>query len=110
MTTQHHLELSEDAFDSHYPLVRNHLNPGASWTFDDGQGCLFETYGEELDFIRQQDPRYVWTLLDGEDDEQYVVSGIHFVNRIGYLVSTVAWPENAFIQVRLDRVAADQDA
>jgi Family of unknown function (DUF6900) len=95
------IEMSEDEFDDQYPLLANHLNPHASWAFGDGRGCLFETYGEELEFIRQQDPRTVWTFVDGDDGGQYLLSGYHFVNRIGYLVSTVGVPEGADIEVRI---------
>lgn len=95
------IEIDEDTFDATYPLRTNHLNPNASWAFDDGPGCLFETYGQELEFVRQQDPRTIWTLIDGDDGDQYVVSGIHFVNRIGYLISTVPIPDGVDIQVHL---------
>ena len=91
--------MTEDEFDAQYPLITNHINPNASWAFGDGPGCLFETYGEELDFVRAQDPRTIWTLVDGDDDNQYVISGYHFVNRIGYLVSTIPFPEDAGIEV-----------
>lgn len=95
------IEITEDEFDSQYPLITNHLNPHASWAFNGDRGCLFETYGEELDFVRQHDPRTVWTLIDGEDGDLYVISGCHFVNRIGYLVSTVPVPEGTDIQVHV---------
>jgi hypothetical protein len=95
------IKMTEDEFDDRYPLVANHLNPNASWCFGDGPGCLFETYGEELEFVRQQDPCTVWTFVDGDDGDQYVLSGFHFVNRIGYLVSTVAVPEGTDIEVHI---------
>jgi hypothetical protein len=95
------LEITEDEFDGRFPLVTNHLNPNASWGDTEGTGCLFETFGEELEFVRRQDPRTVWTLVDGEDGDLYLVSGYHFVNRIGYLISTVPVPEGADIQVRI---------
>ena len=95
------IEMTEDEFDARYPLRRNHLNLHASWAFADEGGCLFETYGEELAFVRQQDPRTVWTFVDGDDDDQYVVSGFHFVNRIGYLVSTVPAAEGVDILVHI---------
>jgi hypothetical protein len=95
------IELTEDEFDTRYPLKPNHLNPHASWAFGDARGCLFETFGEELDFVRKQHPSTVWTLVDGEDGDLYVVDGCHFVNRLGYLVSTVARPEGLNIQVRI---------
>jgi hypothetical protein len=93
-------EISEDEFDKQYPLITNHIDPNASWAFGDGPGCLFATYGEELEFVRSQDPRSIWTLVDGgDDDNQYVISGYHLVNRIGYLISTVPFPEDADIEV-----------
>ena len=95
------LEITEDEFDERFPLLTNHLNPNASWGSGDEGGCLFETYGEELEFVRRQDPRTVWTLVDGGDDDQYLVSGFHFVNRIGYLISTMPVPEGADIEVRI---------
>jgi len=95
------IEITEDEFDDRYPLVVNHLNPNAGWCFGDGRGCLFETYGEELAFVRRQDPCTVWTLVDGDEGDQYLTSGMHFVNRIGYLVSTVAVPEGTDIEVRI---------
>ena len=97
--TQTAIEMTEDEFDAQYPLVTNHINPNASWVFGDGPGCLFETYGEELTFVRSQDPLTIWTLVDGDDGNQYVLSGYHFVNRIGYLVSTIPFPEDAEIEV-----------
>lgn len=99
------IEITEDEFDSQYPLLTNHLNPHASWAFNEDRGCLFETYGEELAFVRQQDPRKVWTLVDGDDGDLYVISGCHFVNRIGYLVSTVPVPEATDIQVHIPNEA-----
>ena len=95
------IELTEDEFDKRYPLRTNHLNPHATWAFGDARGCLFETFGEELDFVRKQHPSTVWTLVDGEDGDMYVHSGVHFVNRIGYLVSLAAVPEGVDIQVHI---------
>ncbi|MGA2254285.1 MAG: hypothetical protein ABSG53_06445 [Thermoguttaceae bacterium] len=95
------IELTEDQFDALYPLRTNHLNPHATWAFGGERGCLFETFGEELDFVRRQPPSTIWTLVDGEDGDMYLHSGMHFVNRIGYLVSLAAVPEGVDIQVRI---------
>jgi hypothetical protein len=103
------IKMSEQEFDRQFPLLTNHLNPLATWVIGDGPGCLFETYGEELAFVRQQDPRTVWTLVDGDEGDQYVVSGFHFVNRIGYLVSTVPVPESIDIEVRIPTQAEPED-
>ena len=52
-----------------------------------------------MHFVRTQDPRTIWTLVDGDDDNQYLVSGYHLVNRIGYLISTIPFPDDAEIEV-----------
>ncbi|MCA9096640.1 MAG: hypothetical protein KDA68_24335, partial [Planctomycetaceae bacterium] len=58
------IELTAEEFERDYPLQLNNLNSRAPWG-DERGGSLFETYGEELEFVRQQNPRSVWTLIDG---------------------------------------------
>jgi hypothetical protein len=95
------IEMTADQFNARYPLRTNHLNPHACWSQGEGRGCLFETFGEEFDFVRRQPPRTVWTLIDGDGGE-YLMSGFHLVNRLGYLVSTALAPEGVLIQVALE--------
>ncbi|MBS0206908.1 MAG: hypothetical protein JSS49_28875 [Planctomycetes bacterium] len=104
-----HIELTEDEFDSMFTFVRNHLNRSASWAYGEGPGCLFETYGEEFDFVRGYDPSKVWTLADGDDGDLYVVNGLHFVNRIGYLLSHECAPENTTVEVHIPMLSNDDD-
>ena len=98
------LELTEDEFDERYPLVANHLNQHAGWN-----GCLFETYGPELDFVCQQDPATVWTLVDGDGGDLYIQSAICFVNRIGYVISTVPVTGDVLIQLRIPMSDPDDE-
>ncbi len=95
------IEISEDAFAALFPLIPNHLNEDAGGAVGEGRGCLFETYGDELAFVRRQNPRTIWTLADGDDGNTCVISGFHRVNRLGYLVSSVAAPEGVDIEVPL---------
>lgn len=106
--TETFIELTEDEFDDQFSLVPNHINPSAGWAVGDSGGCLFETFGEEFAFVRRHDPRKVWTLVDGDDGDMYVISGCHFVNRIGYLISRDPVPDNATIQVHLP-MQTDED-
>ena len=94
--------LTEDDFDQQYPLLVNHLDRNASWAIGEGPGCLFETYGEELEFVRRQDPRTIFTLVEDDSGCLLVISGMHYVNRIGYLVSTIPVPEGHLIEVELE--------
>jgi hypothetical protein len=94
--------LTEDEFAATYPLIRNPFDSTAGWgTGEDGEGCLFETFGEEFAFVRQQDPATVWTFVDAEDDQQLVISGLHYVDRIGYLISSKPVPHDTRVVVRL---------
>jgi hypothetical protein len=94
-------EMTETEFDPLFPLLSNHLNPNASWCFDGARGCLFETYGPEFEFVHCSNPQSVWTLIESDNDTQYPVNGIQFINRIGYLVSAILVPEGLEMQVEL---------
>ncbi len=88
------VELSDDEFAARYPLHVNHISPDAAY-----DGCMFETYGAELAFVQSQPAEYVWTIVDDDEGNLVVVNGPHFVNRLGYLVSTVPAPLDATIIV-----------
>ncbi len=90
------ITMTEEKFEARFPLRANHLNPNASW-----QGCLFETFGEEAEFVRKQDLASVWTLVDDGEGGECIMSGFHFVNRLGYLLSTVPVTEGTAIEVQI---------
>ena len=92
--------LTYDAWADKYRPTVNHLAEYAS--FDDGDGGLmFETYGEEIEYVlsvcRKGEEDRVWTYVDG-DDGTYIVNGLHYVNRIGYFVTTNPCDE-VFVEV-----------
>ena len=41
-------------------------------------------YGEER-------YRYIWTIVDGDNDSVVLINGFHFVNRLGYVVCQIPW-------------------
>ena len=47
---------------------------------------MYETYGEDMNYINTMPASFVWTLLD-TDDEPVIVNGRSFVNRLGYYLS-----------------------
>lgn len=89
------LELTEDEFDAQYALIPNDLVPDAAWG-----GCLFDTVGDEYAFVSQQDPNRIWTLAEDGDGNSLVCSGLHSVNRLGYLVSEKQVPDGQVVEVR----------
>lgn len=94
------ITLSGEAFEALFPLRANHLNLLAPWSGRDGDGCLFETYGPELEFVCAQDIRCVWTLIQQEDGKAYIASGWHVVNRLGFFISETPVPVGVEISVQ----------
>lgn len=54
--------------------------------YQNNETDIFSTEGEQWEYIKTLDPRYVWTLVSG-DDGDYILNGFHFVNRLGYYVT-----------------------
>jgi hypothetical protein len=90
------VEMTEDEWFETYKPIKNHLDENAS--FD---GHMFETYDEEVAFVKEQDPAYIWMYGDGDDGGSYLWNGWHIVNRIGYFITEVPCPENTTIQVKV---------
>jgi hypothetical protein len=51
---------------------------------------MFETYGEEVEFVIKQDPKHIWTWIQG-DMSDLIVAGYHYVNRLGYYITELPW-------------------
>jgi hypothetical protein len=49
-------------------------------------GCMYETYGEELDYVIKQPSNRIWTIIE-EDGVMYISAGYHIVNRLGYFIT-----------------------
>ena len=83
-----------EAWEAKYQPIKNHITGE-----DDDK---FETYGEELDYVRSvadTEPRRVWTLVDGEDGNLYIVDGYHLVNRLNYFITKEPLEGNGFLEV-----------
>lgn len=102
-----YFELSEDAFAALFKPKKNHLNPNASFEWGDGYGTLFETYGVEFQYILEQHPARVWTLLSG-DGGDFIGNGLHLVNRIGYFVTECEVDAGLCIEVKLENPENDR--
>lgn len=87
------IQITTEQFFKQYKPIQNHLVKDTSW-----DGCMFETDGAELQFVLQQDPNHIWTIIDGEDDLE-ITNGFFQINRIGYIITEVASPDD-FVVVR----------
>lgn len=95
------VEMTEDEFYKEFNCVKNHLDSNAS--FD---GCMFETYGADLLHIQELCKsdvmkHCVWTIIEAEGKFFYV-SGFHYVNRFGYLITEEPVKDGLEIEVAID--------
>jgi hypothetical protein len=88
--------MTEDEWYEKYKPIKNHLDPNASWN-----GEMFETYGEEIEFVKSTPDNFVWTLLD-VDGESIITNGQSWVNRMGYFVCEVPWNDDEFHEILID--------
>jgi hypothetical protein len=98
---QNFIELSEEEWFNTYKPIPNHIDNNASFQIEDGVGYMFETYGEEVEFVKTHDPAYIWMYGDGDDGGSYIWNGWHIVNRIGYFVTEVPCPPDTTIQIQI---------
>jgi hypothetical protein len=88
--------MTMEEWEATYKPIPNNIDTNAS--FD---GLMFETYGAEVEFVKKAHPNHIWMYGDGDDGGSYIWSGWGFVNRIGYFVTEVPFPDNTTIQVRV---------
>lgn len=90
----HFKRMQYNTFLKKYKPKENHLDKFAGYG-----GLMFETFGKELKFVQEQKGENIWTLIDGEGSKCYIVSGWHYVNRLGYFITENPVPENLDIQI-----------
>lgn len=91
------MKLTYDEFFDQYRPVVNHLQVDAPW-----DGCLFETFGEELKHVTEthQKTHSVWTMI--EDGNVFVtIPGFWMVNRMGYFITEVPWSIDEFHELEI---------
>lgn len=94
------IQLTEDEWFEQFKPIPNYLDDNAS--FHDGEhGYMFETYGDELEFVKAQDNNRIWTYSDGDNGGTYITDGYHVVNRIGYFVTAVPYDDSQYYQIQL---------
>lgn len=90
------IEMDFEDWCNTYKPIANHIDNNAS--FD---GAMFETYGDEVAFVKEQPEDLIWMYGDGDDGGSYIWSGWGFVNRLGYFITEVPCPPDTTIQIRV---------
>jgi len=75
--------LHEDAFYEYFKPYRHTDACRDIWG-----GLGLETFGKDLDTVKKLDASYLWTVVEGgSSEDQWIIPGYHFDNRICYLVT-----------------------
>lgn len=100
--TDTYIEQTFEWWLEEYKPITNHLDSNSSFQDENDNGIMFETYDEELEFVKQQNPRCIWTYHHGDENSTYITNGFNFVNRLGYFITEVPCPENTevFVQIQ----------
>ena len=88
-TTPPERDRFEEWADQYHP-IKNHLNPDAPY-----DGTMFETYSPEIDFVKAAKPQHIWTWVSGDENQDILVAGYHFVNRNGYFITELPWIDSS---------------
>lgn len=89
------LEISEEQFFEEFQPLQNDMVEDSAFG-----GIKYETYGDELEFVKKAPSNTVWTIIASGDAIQYS-SGFWTVNRIGYILTKEAWQEDIIVQLDL---------
>ena len=90
--------LTEEEWEVLFMPIQNHLEAHSPRS-----GDMFETFGEELEYVLSHENDKIWTWIEDIDENKtYIVNGFHHINRIGYFICQNAWFEGAQIEVTLD--------
>jgi len=88
------LTLHEDAFYEFFCPYR-HKDAG----HDIWGGLGLKAFDEDLELVKRLPITHIWTVVDGSDTaDQWILTGIHTVNRVCFLVTEVShnWQEIEF--------------
>lgn len=101
-------ELKWDEWVEKYKPIKNHIT---KYPNKDADYDMFETYGDEQDYVYSLDEKLVWTEVQG-DCSMLLLAGRHFVNRLNYYVCEIPWEtgnEQVLISVEVECECYDEE-
>lgn len=78
---------SDSFLEDHFGLIENHIDPD--------EGTKFETYGKYFEYVQkvyEKEPNRVITCIDA-DGTWVFAKGLHFVNRLYYMITEKPLPD-----------------
>lgn len=94
------MTLEYEQWREQYQPIKNSLVKDSPY-----DGCMFETQGMEMDYVRTNDTCFIWTLVDCDYEDQYILPGLHIINRVGYFITHTPWT-NENLEVNVNEMIA----
>lgn len=91
-------EMTFDEWVEQFKPIKNRL----------GDVRMFETYGEDYEFVKVQNPLCIWTYGDAGEGS-YIVEGWHYVNRIGYYITEIPFNKDETYFIELEEEIEDEE-
>lgn len=90
----------DEWFDKYKPQVNHFERAKQDESVADDDICgfngrMYETFGEEkqYSFELSKTTKKVWTIIEDGEGNEYVITGYHYINRLGYFVTEVEYEE-----------------
>lgn len=105
------IKLSEDDFYKLYNPQINHIVRNitdisiADEDICSFGGCLYETTSPEIDYVMEMSKENrVLTIIEGDSNDEeisplFIITGVHYVNRIGFLVLDKPYKEEFEVEL-----------
>lgn len=94
------IEMNEDDWAEKYKPLAAPIQ-GSGFSFGDDDTLIDGHRPEEVAALIAAGDDRIWTVIDGDEGDTVIVSGRHFVNRVGHIITEEPWgPED--VEVKLD--------
>lgn len=94
-----YIDMTMEEWEATFKPIKNHLDDNASFQDESGEGIMFETYDEELAFVKSQPVENIWTYTHGDSNTSWINNGYAFVNRLGYFITELPCPPDTEIAI-----------
>lgn len=100
-----HLDIDFEGFVKRFKPIKNKIVKGAPI-----DGYMFDTYGSEKDYVERYADKHrinhkngyhIWTIVDGDGRDLFILNGWYFVNKLGYIITSKAWKEGDEYEVKV---------
>lgn len=77
------MRITEKEFEEQYKPIQNN--------FKKENTIYFDTDGEQYAYLQHISNKHIWTWVEGENENSWLIPGNHYINRMSYVITEKAW-------------------